>query len=155
MRHGLQMAGITLLWFSGLNIAWDCLRGKGLWVHVTENNFHFFVRGHWQAPCTAKWQEKCLLLGLCKEVVKESNFSIDRNMPFCVLYITYSKILVWDGPSWNFPVCPLVIWIFLITLYHMGFFDMVMVFFLHARTWPRACTWPKSQRCGCLVAWFN
>ena len=25
MRHGLQLAGITLLWLVGLNIDWDCL----------------------------------------------------------------------------------------------------------------------------------
>ena len=25
MRHGLQLAGITLLWLVGLNIPWDCL----------------------------------------------------------------------------------------------------------------------------------
>ena len=42
MRHGFHLASITLLWFTGLNIGWDCLICYRLWAHVTSGNFHNF-----------------------------------------------------------------------------------------------------------------
>ena len=49
MRHGLHLAGITLLRFAGPNVGWDCLSHNGLWAHVTGGNFYrFSVPTEWQ-----------------------------------------------------------------------------------------------------------
>ena len=42
MKHGLQLAGITLLWLVGLNIVLDYLSRNGLWAHVADGNFRRF-----------------------------------------------------------------------------------------------------------------
>ena len=47
MRHGPQLAGITLQWFAGLNIGLYCLgrNGRnGLWVAMVCGNFHYFSK---------------------------------------------------------------------------------------------------------------
>ena len=40
MRHGLQLAGIALLWLVGQDIGWDCLSHNGLWAYMASGNFH-------------------------------------------------------------------------------------------------------------------
>ena len=42
MRHGLQLAGITLLWLAGLYIVWYCHSCNGLQAHMAGGNFHHF-----------------------------------------------------------------------------------------------------------------
>ena len=41
-RHGLQLAGITVLWLAGLYIGWDCLSHNGFWTRVIDGNFYCF-----------------------------------------------------------------------------------------------------------------
>ena len=71
MRHGLQLAGISVFLLVGLNIGWDCLLSHWIWGSCDRWEFPPFCRGHWQSPCTALTAGKCLSLWLCKETVKE------------------------------------------------------------------------------------
>ena len=93
MRHGLQLAGITLLLLAGVNIVWDCLCHYGLWAHMTGKNFHHILEATESVLVQALTAGKCLLLGLCKETVKQSK---------C---ITASlQCLWWNGHfTYNFP----------------------------------------------------
>ena len=72
MRHGLQSAGISLLWLVGLNMGLECLMSNCIVGSRDRLEFPLFFRHHWQSICTALTGRQCLRLGLCKETVKES-----------------------------------------------------------------------------------
>ena len=73
MRHGLQLADITLVWLVCLNIDWDCLVPYCIMDSWDQWEFPPFFKPQWQSLCTALPAGKCLPLGLCKGTVKESN----------------------------------------------------------------------------------
>ena len=58
MRHGLQLAGITLLRLFGLNIVWDCLVPIALWPR-DERVFPLFFRPQRQSLCTLPVVKGC------------------------------------------------------------------------------------------------
>ena len=60
-------------WLVGLNIGWDCHISQCIMDSCDGWEFPLFSKGHWQSPCTAIMAGICLLLGLCKETVKESS----------------------------------------------------------------------------------
>ena len=82
MRHGLQVAGITLLWLVGLNIDWDYLLPHCIMGSCDQWEFPLFFRHQWQSPCTAPTAGKCLPLGLCKGTVNQSSVTWTNNDPF-------------------------------------------------------------------------
>ena len=73
MRHGLQFAGVMLLWLVGLNIDWDCLVPNCIMGSHYQWEFPLFFRPQRQSLCTALTAGNCLPLGLCKGTVKESS----------------------------------------------------------------------------------
>ena len=76
MRHGPQLAGITLLWLVGLKIDWDCLVPHCIMGSHDQWEFQLLFRPQWQSLCTAL-TAGCLPLELCKGTVKESScFSV-------------------------------------------------------------------------------
>ena len=69
MRHGLQLAGIILLWLVGRNIGLSRIA-----VHcVLTWPIGIFTVFHWQSPCTALTTGICQPLGMCRGTVEESN----------------------------------------------------------------------------------
>ena len=101
MRHGLQLAGITLLWSVGLNLGCNCLNHNGLWDHVTSGNFHCFSETTNSPFAQRQWWAICPPLMLCKETLKLRVWSISSS---CYLPS------VWVDPS--LPGChPAVPWV--------------------------------------------
>ena len=72
MRHGLQLAGSTLLWLVSLNTDWDCLVPHCIMGLCDRWKFSPFFRPQWPSLCRAQTAGKCLSAGLCKGTVKES-----------------------------------------------------------------------------------
>ena len=72
MRHCLLLAGNPLLWLVGRNIDWDCLVPCCIMGSRDQWGFPPFFRPQWQCLCTTLTTGKCLPLGLCKGIVKES-----------------------------------------------------------------------------------
>ena len=76
LRHGLQLAGITFLWFVVLNIDYRLLRVPihcGLtWPMEISTVF----QSPFTVPCAALTAGKCLSLKLCKENVKQFIISL-------------------------------------------------------------------------------
>ena len=52
MRHGLWLAGITLLWSADLNIGWDSLLPHCIMSSCDQWEFTPFFRPQWQSLCT-------------------------------------------------------------------------------------------------------
>ena len=113
MRHGLQLARITLLWLVGQNrgcdylVSW-CTVGSCDWWE-----FPSFYNAYWPSSCTALMAGKCLLLGQCKETVKESknHASITSSLKPSLSYSRTSSVSFWSPSSpvscWLLcPVCP-------------------------------------------------
>ena len=73
IRHGLQLAGITLLWLVGLNIDQDRLVTRFTMGSRNQWEFPPFFSSPWQSFCTALTAGKWLPLELCEGTVKESN----------------------------------------------------------------------------------
>ena len=102
MRHGLQLAGIILLWLVGLNIDWDCL-----WSHYivsSRNRWEFppYLRRHWQqmpAVRAVKWGRE--RVSCCKCVSGWSVAALDFGM---VVQTTHRELnlLYWLVYS---PIC--------------------------------------------------
>ena len=68
VRHGLQLAGITLLWLVGVNMYWDCLVSQCIVGSRDWCELPLFYKGHWY-PLPQPWRQA---LGLHKETVKGS-----------------------------------------------------------------------------------
>ena len=82
MRHGLQLAGIALLWLVGLKIDWDCPVPHCIMGSRDQWEFQLFFRPQWQSLCNAVTAGNWLPLGLCKGAVKESPVWWEIGVPF-------------------------------------------------------------------------
>ena len=91
MRHGFQLAGITLLWLVGLNIDWDCLVPHCIMGSRDQWEFPLFGGPQWQSLCTAL----TVPLVLCKGTVKESSGSGRSSSSRCYGNISHVKICTW------------------------------------------------------------
>ena len=93
MRHGLQLAGITLLWLAGLNINWDCLGHNRLGA-CDSLEFSPVFRGHWQSPCTALRAGSACCKGCARRLWKRLQGDGSRlacNMLTCPLLMAWLK----------------------------------------------------------------
>ena len=75
MRHGLLLAGITLLWLVGLNIDWDCLVPHCIMGSRDQWEFPLF-----QTTVTVPLHCRRLPLGLCNGTVKECTVGLDWDL---------------------------------------------------------------------------
>ena len=91
MRHGLQLAGIRLLWLVGLKIDWDCPV-----PHCIMGSCHQWEFPNvFETPVTVPLHclnGNCLPLGLCKGTVKESKCSCTLGLYSLSRRTSYRKI---------------------------------------------------------------
>ena len=92
MRHGLQLAGITLLWLVDLNTNWDSLVPHCILGSCDQWEFPPFFRPQWQSFCTVLTADHCLSLRLCKGTVKYSTTLANGTLPWLISrYIHFQR----------------------------------------------------------------
>ena len=98
MRHGLQLAGITLLWLVGLKLDLDCPVPHCLMGSRDQWEFQQFFRPQWQSLCTVLTAGNCLPLGPCKATVKESkSVSIQMFLELADIFRGWYKPGRWEN----------------------------------------------------------
>ena len=99
MRHGLRLAGVTLLWLVGLNIGWDCLVPHCIMGSRDPGEFPTFFGPQWQSFCTALMAGRCLSQGDCERVYRNHNWSSVQILVLELLELTV-ELNYWIG-IWN------------------------------------------------------
>ena len=92
MRHGLQLAGITLLWLVDLNIDWDRLVSHCIMDSRDLWEFPPFFRFQLQSLCTTLTAGKCCARGLWKSLTRPRHGSL-RLKHLASLEIFHSDIV--------------------------------------------------------------